>query len=181
MRTAYNPPNRAVKERIDEFLCLVDKRERAILQEVNKDLMSDPQEAINTTFDVKLTDGHTYRTEIVGFDNPSKQFRLDPGTWDNWPNNCYNSVTNLNDIGIADTLNTVPNIFALRFNPLHSVDNIGKLYTSRGRLVKVINLDKLVQDVQRGFVNSCPHNGSVARRYISALRRESNANRYGIT
>ena len=161
-----------MKARIDDFLTLVNHRERDILSDVNRDLTKNPQDSINSTFDVRLANGNTYRTQIIGFDNDKKQFLLNPGNWDKWPHNCAcSSIKDLNTIGMPDSFNTVPKVFALRFNPIQSVDNIGKLYTSRGRLVKVQDLAKLAKDVKRGFVNSCPHNANVARPVCHLVQR----------
>ena len=176
----YNPPTKPIQTIIDTFLLQVDKRERDILSQVNKDLMASPDDSVGTIFDVQLQNGHFYRTEITDYNYDTKQFTIAPGKLDNWPNPIA-PLADLNTLGIHDTLDTVPHCFAIRFNPIRSPENLGKLYRSRGKLIVVEDLHSLEKDLYNGRINSCPHNGSVARRYVSASRRESNANRYEIT
>jgi hypothetical protein len=166
--TVYTPQSRPVQALIDDFLRLVNEREREILSEVNKNLMENPGGGINTVFDVQLDDHHYYRAEIVDYNSDSRQFTVDPGLWDNWPRNIA-PVTDLNSIGTPDSFDLIPSCFALKFNPIDTPDNIGKFYRSRGKLKKVTDLRSLERDLRRGAINSCPHNGNVARRYVSAL------------
>ena len=78
-------------------------------------------------------------------------------------------VAELDSIGTPDSFDRIPSCFALKFNPINSPDNIGKLYRSRGKLIEVTDLRSLERDLRKGAINSCPHNGNVARRYVSAL------------
>ena len=167
IHTVYNPPTRPVKVLTDSFLSLVDKREREILHEVNQDIM-EPDNALNAVFDVQLEDNNYYRTEIVDYNYESRQFTVDPGQWDNWPR-VLGPVTDLNSIGTPDSFDRIPSCFALRFNPISSMDNLGKMYRASGKLKTVTDLRVLEKDLLRGRINSCPHNGNVARRYVSAL------------
>jgi hypothetical protein len=166
--TVYSPPSKPVKELIDKFLILVNEREREILPEVNKNLMDNPEESINIVFDVQLDDHQYYRMEIVDYNYDSRQFTVEPGNWDNWT--CkIGPVTDLESIGTPDSFDRIPSCFALKFNPINSPDNIGKLYQSRGKIIQVTDLRSLERDLRKGAINSCPHNGNVARRYVSAL------------
>ena len=118
--------------------------------------------------------------EIVDYNGDTGQFTVEPGHWDNCPFQ-IGPVTDLDSIGTPDSFDRIPSCFALKFNPINSPDNIGKLYRSRGKLIEVTDLRSLERDLRRGAINSCPHNGNVARRYVFRPRRESNAERYGVT
>ena len=64
---------------------------------------------------------------------------------------------------------------------LLTTENLGKKYLSNGKLKITSCLVDLANDINQGKVSNCHHNGRVARRYVSANKRESNAERYGVT
>ena len=142
--------------------------------------MDKPEKSVGTIFDVRLDNGHFYRTAITDYNSNTKQFTMNSGQWDNWGNQPV-PLSDLNTLGSPDSLDTVPRCYAIKFNPISSPENIGKFYRSRGKFKIIDDLQSLESDLFSGCINSCPHNGNVARRYVSAFRRESNANRHGVT
>ena len=158
----------------------MDKEEREIILVRNLDLGKSPFNAIGKVVDITLEDGKTYRTMITDYDPSTKLHTIDPTNWDTWPPD-FDTEVNLMTIGLPDSLEIVPKIYALHFEPLLTTENLGKKYAANGKLKTVDSLVVLSNDIKRGKVCSCAHNGRVARRYVSANKRESNAVRYGVT
>ena len=85
---------------------------------------------------------------------------------------------------------TIRNSNVLSFYNLEN--NAGKTIYAKGHPIKLVrHIDKAIYEtssgskvnlehlINRGDLNQCLLNGGVARRYASAYRRESNAERYG--
>ena len=176
----YDPPTSATQALIDQFLTEVDKVERNIILTRNLDFCKTPADAVGAIIDVTLPDKSTYRTKITNYDPHSRLHTIDPTDWDKWPAN-FDTQVDLAHLGLPDTMAIVPELFALQFSPLMSTGNLGKKYLSKGKLKITSCLVDLVNEVRQGKVSNCHHNGRVARRYVSANKRESNAERYGVT
>lgn len=175
----YKPPSPAVKSLVDEFLVAIESEERKIILDRNLDFYNNPADAIGKVIDITLNDNKTYRTIVTDYDNDTNLHTINPSDYDTWPD--QQMKINLATFGIPEHTVIVPDFFALKFNPITSDDNINKHYISAGLHVKVADTALLRTDLYRQHINGCPHNGRVARRYISANRRESNALRYGVT
>ena len=146
-------------------------------------------ELVGKIIDVRQ-DGFWYRTKITKYNNSSGEVTVDSTGLDNWPFN-YNTL-------IIDELKTdelkaikIRDSNSLSFSRLNN--NAGKTVYMNGiphKLTKSLGRNKyqtnrgkinLKTMLKRGLLNDCPFNGTVAKRYASAVRRESNALGYGVT
>ena len=147
------------------------------------------EELIGKIIDLRQ-DGSWYRSRVVKFNKYNGLVTINSKGLDNWPFD-YDTISieelksdELQAIKIRDNnslsftklgANTGKTIY-IKGIPSKLVKHIGRYRyeTTRGK----INLKTLLA---RGCLNDCPFNGTVAKRYASADKRESNANRYGVT
>ena len=153
----------------------------------------DPEELIGRIIDIRQNEAW-YRTRVIHYDHSAEELNIDNDKLDKWPFDYYE--IDLDDLRNDETIingqcaMVVRNPNVLSFSNLEN--NAGKTIYAKGHPIKLVrHIDKDIYEtdsgskvnlkllINRGDLNQCLLNGNVARRYASAYRRESNAERYG--
>ena len=189
----YDPPDNC-KQLVDKFLEEVaDVELYADLHHRSKTIPF--EDLIGQTIDIRQND-EWYRTRITGYDPDNRLFTFDSTGLDIWPDilrELY-EILEVDELRRSDCIRICPprkNV--LSFSEPNSYMNQHKTFYLNGKRIttgkrdgqtftthSIGNID-LHHCIRAGLLNKCPFNGRVARRYASAARRESNADRQGVT
>ena len=175
----YNPPNREVRQCVDEFLTHISMFEEKVKKEREINMCVTPELAIGSVIDLMDSDNIFRRTIVKNYNSISKEFTIGPSEYSDWPST--DTEVDLLSFGNPDHLQIIPSDFALKFNPVTCDSNLKVLFSVKKHgYVRALSTDELHKAILDGRVSGCPHNGCIARRYISVKRREANAERQGV-
>ena len=189
----YDPPVNC-KQLADQFLEEVADAELAADLHLKSKTIPF-EDLIGETIDIRQND-EWYRTRITGYDPDNHLFTFDSKGLDIWPDNLRDlyEILDADELRSSDCIRIcAPRKNVLSFSEPNSNNNRHKTFYLNGKRIttgkrdgqafttsSVGNID-LQHCIRAGMLNSCPFNGRVARRYASAIRRESNADRQGVT
>ena len=153
--------------------------EEKVKKEREINMRTTPELAIGSVIDLMDPNKIYRRTIVKNYNSVSKEFTIGPSEYSDWP--ATDTDVDLLSFGYPDHLQIIPSEFALKFNPVTCNSNLKVWFSvKKYGYVRASSTDELRKAIFDGRVSGCPHNGCIARRYISVNRREANAIRQGV-